>query len=343
MLLHEEGIKQNYKEFKGIVEPVLVQPKTLLKPELLHQFYISLFFPCNIRSKASGLNMKANTRRLYKDCVFLTAISPGRNYQHLQSLEKAYRYIETEFEKAGARARLQKWTAQQKEYTNVIASYNGDKKERLIVGAHYDVCGNQPGADDNASAVAGLLECVRLVFEAKPALNYQVDFVAYCLEEPPFFASDQMGSYKHAESLHGEKASVTGMISLEMIGYFSDAPHSQPYPSPELAKRYPDAANYIVVVGIEKYQKFSSKVHQLMSVGSQIDVQLINFPTGEGLAGLSDQRSYWKFGYPALMINDTAFLRNPHYHQPTDTIDTLDFNKMTAVVDSTYRAITNMQ
>src|SRR4051794_25321614 len=156
--------------------------------------------------------MKANTRRLYKDVEFLTAISPARNYQHLHSLEKAYKYIETEFEKAGASPRLQKWVAQQKEYTNVIVTYNADKQDRLIVGAHYDVCGNQPGADDNASAVAGLLECVRLLFEAKPALNYRVDFVAYCLEEPPFFASDQMGSHKHAESLHDEKASVIGMI-----------------------------------------------------------------------------------------------------------------------------------
>jgi Zn-dependent M28 family amino/carboxypeptidase len=228
------------------------------------------------------------------------------------------------------------------EYTNVIASYNSAKVKRLIVGAHYDVCGDQPGADDNASAVAGLLECARLVFKHQPELEYRIDFVAYCLEEPPFFGLESMGSYVHAKSLHDNKVDVIGMISLEMIGYFSDEPNSQPYPSPELARQYPDKANYIIVVGIEKYAAFNRKVHALMTSGSAIDVQIINFPTGEGLAGLSDQRSYWKFGYNALMINDTAFIRNPNYHMPTDTIDTLDFKKMTAVIDSTYRAITHI-
>jgi Peptidase family M28 len=97
------------------------------------------------------------------------------------------------------------------------------------------------------------------------------------------------------------------------------------------------------VVGVERYADFNKKVHQLMAEGSAIDVQMINFATGEGLAGLSDQRSYWKFGYPALMINDTSFIRNPNYHTKGDTIDTLDFPKMTAVIDSTYRAISNMR
>jgi hypothetical protein len=127
-----------------------------------------------------------------------------------------------------------------------------------------------------------------------------------------------------------------------MIGYFSDEPNSQPFPTPELARIYPHTANFIIVVGIEKYARFNKKVHQLMSDGSAIDVQLINFPSKDGLAGLSDQRSYWKFGYNALMINDTAFIRNPNYHRKTDTIDTLDFAKMTEVINSAYRAVTKM-
>lgn len=286
--------------------------------------------------------MRASTDRVYRDVHFLTSLTPPRNYQNLNALEKAYRYIENEFMKAGAEAILQRWIAQGKEYTNVIASYNAGKAKRLVVGAHYDVCGNQPGADDNASAVAGLLEIARLIFRHKPLLDYRVDFVAYCLEEPPFFGSEAMGSFVHAKSLHDIKADVIGMISLEMIGYFSEAPESQPFPSPELAKLYPHTANFIIVVGIEKYAAFNNKVHKLMSEKSAIDVQVISFPSGEGLAGLSDQRSYWEFGYNALMINDTAFIRNPHYHMPTDTIDTLDFEKMTAVIDGAYKAITNI-
>lgn len=286
--------------------------------------------------------MRAKTDRIYKDVEFLTSLKPARSFMNLSSLEKAAKYIEDEFEKAGGKPEIQRWHAERNEYKNVIVSYNPGKTQRLIVGAHYDVCGDQPGADDNASAVAGLLEIARLVFQNRPDIDYRIDFVAYCLEEPPFFASDLMGSYVHAKSLHDNKVEVIGMICLEMIGYFSDAPNSQPFPSSELAKLYPHTANFIIVVGIQKFAAFNTRVHELMSQGSGIDVQLINFPPGDGLAGLSDQRSYWRFGYNALMINDTAFVRNPNYHRKTDTIETLDFAKMTEVINSSYRAVTNI-
>lgn len=151
-----------------------------------------------------------------------------------------------------------------------------------------------------------------------------------------------MGSYVHAKSLYDRKVEVIGMICYEMIGYFSDEPESQPFPSPELAKLYPHVANFIIVVGIEEHVDFNNKIHQLMSERSGIDVQVISFPSGQGLAGLSDHRSYWKFGYKALMINDTSFIRNPHYHQKSDTIETLDFEKMTEVINSAYRAISRL-
>lgn len=286
--------------------------------------------------------MNANKDRLYKDVEFLTSITPSRNSQQLKSLEKAVGYIENEFKKSGLKPALQTWTAQGNPYKNVIASVNPGNKRRLIVGAHYDVCGDQPGADDNASGVAGLLELARLVGEHRPQMDYGIDFVAYCLEEPPFFGTTSMGSYIHAKSLSDNNSDVIGMISLEMIGYFSDEPESQSFPSPDLAALYPHTANFIIVVGIRKYEAFSNRVHKLMSVGAAIDVQIINLPSSDGLAGLSDQRNYWVFGYNGLMINDTSFIRNPHYHKKSDTIKTLDFNKMTAVVNSCYKAITGM-
>jgi Zn-dependent M28 family amino/carboxypeptidase len=289
--------------------------------------------------------MKAQKDRLYKDVDFLTSVKPARSFQNLETLERVCDYLKKEFKSIGAEPEEQKWVAQGSEYKNIIVAYNPTKKRRLVVGAHYDVAGNQPGADDNASAVAGLLETARMIFTAKPELDYRIDFVAYCLEEPPFFGSNSMGSYVHAKSLNSNNVDVIGMICYEMIGYFSDKPHSQPFPSPEMARIYPNVANFIIVVGIEKYEQFNNKVHQLMSQGSGIDVQVINFPSSHanaGLAGLSDQSSYWKFGYPALMINDTAFVRNPHYHQKSDTIDTLDFGKMTEVVNSAFRAIVNI-
>jgi hypothetical protein len=286
--------------------------------------------------------MKANKERLYRHVEYLTSITPARNHRNLASLEKSYTYIESELQKAGAQTERQAWKAGGEEYVNILASYNTGKTRRLVVGAHYDVDGDQPGADDNASAVAGLLETARLVFEAKPELDYRIDFVAYSLEESPYFGTTSMGSYIHAESLHQAKADVMGMICYEMLGYFSDEPESQPFPSPELAALYPHTANFIIVVGIEPYADFAAKVHRLMAQDSGIDVQVIVFPAGEGLAGLSDQRNYWKFGYDALMINDTAFIRNPNYHQKSDTIDTLNFDKMTEVVTSAYRAVTGM-
>lgn len=285
--------------------------------------------------------MKASKEQLFKDVDFLTSIKPARNYLHPDSLEKVCDYLKNEFILVGATPVEQAWMAEGREYKNIIASYNTEKRGRLIIGAHYDVAGNQPGADDNASAVAGLLETARMIFTNKPQLEYRIDFVAYCLEEPPYFGTDWMGSYVHAKSLHESKTDVIGMICYEMIGYFSDQPQSQPFPTPELAKQYPSVANFIIVVGIEKYTAFNKRVHQLMKEDTGIDVQVIHFPQSHaypGLAGLSDQRSYWRFDYPALMINDTAFIRNPNYHQSSDTIDTLDFDKMTAVVSSAYRA-----
>ena len=286
--------------------------------------------------------MPAQKDRLYNDVQFLTELRPYRNYLNLESLKKVCNYIKEAFIYAGLEIEEQKWIANGQEYTNVIGTYNKGAAKRLVVGAHYDVCGDQPGADDNGSAVAGLLETARLIGENKPQLDYQIDFVAFCLEEPPFFGTTKMGSYVHAKSLSDQKIDVMGMICYEMIGYFSDEPNSQKYPSEELAKLYPSTANFIVVVGIQDYKSFNNKVHALLAEKAKIDVQVVSFPSGDGLAGLSDQSSYWRFGYPALMINDTSFVRNPHYHQESDTIETLDFDKMTEVINGAYNAIVKM-
>jgi Zn-dependent M28 family amino/carboxypeptidase len=286
--------------------------------------------------------MKALQQNLYNHVQFLTELRPYRNFRNLKSLQRVRDYIIREFQSYGLPTEEQTWVAKGNGYANVIGVYNAHKSRRLIVGAHYDVCGDQPGADDNASAVAGLLETARMVAATQPDLDYRIDFVAYSLEEPPFYGTRDMGSYVHAKSLYNNKADVIGLINYEMIGYFSDEPNSQPYPDPMLAKLYPNTANFIVVVGIEQHKEFNNKVHALMAKDSGIDVQIINFPKANDLAAMSDQRNYWPFGYPALMINDTSFLRNPNYHETSDTIDTLNFPKMTEVVSSTFKAVCGM-
>ena len=286
--------------------------------------------------------IKAKRERLYKDVERLCAIRPYRNYKNLDSLDEACTYISGEFTRHGYKPVEQKWEAEGNEYKNIIASYREEKEQRLIVGAHFDVAGDQEGADDNASAVAGLLETARLISENQPEMDYGIDFVAYNLEEAPFFATEKMGSFIHAKSLNESGVNVLGMICYEMIGYFSDEPDSQKFPSEEVAKLYPDTGNFIVVVGIEKCREFNARVHGLMKDSAKVAVERIDFPDSSELAARSDQRNYWTFGYDALMINDTSFMRNPNYHQLSDTIDTLDFDKMTGVVSSCYHAITNL-
>jgi len=286
--------------------------------------------------------IEAKRERLYKDVEFLCNIRPYRNYKNLDALDKACTYISGEFARHGYKPLEQNWEAEGNEYKNIIASYQEDKERRLIIGAHYDVAGDQEGADDNASAVAGLLETARLISENQPELDYGIDFVAYNLEELPFFTTEKMGSFIHAKSLKDSGVNVLGMICYEMIGYFSDEPGSQKFPSEEVALMYPDTGNYIVVVGIEKCRKFNTLFHGLMTEHGGIAVERIVFPDENELAARSDQRNYWKFGYDALMINDTSFMRNPNYHQLSDTIDTLNFDKMTGVVSSCYHAVIHL-
>lgn len=284
--------------------------------------------------------MHAQTSRLHDDLHFLTERIPFRHYLNHESLETVCRHTEAVFSAAGLAVERQRWMADGHEYSNVIGSYNPDARRRLIVGAHYDVCDDVPGADDNGSAVAGLLETARLLGELAPAIDYRIDLVAYCLEEPPFFGSEEMGSYIHARSLHDAGTDVIGMICYEMIGYFTDDP--QPYPEPWLREIFPEKGDFILVVGIHQHLEFNQRVHALMSADSGIDVQAIHFPSPNSLAAMSDHMNYWRFGYPALMINDTAYVRNPHYHMPSDTLDTLDLPKLTEVVNSAYRAIVGL-
>ena len=164
--------------------------------------------------------MNANKNNLYTDLKFLTELRPFRNYQNHESLAAVVSYIKQVFTDAGLDVKEQKWMVNNQEYTTVIGVYNPGLPKTLVVGAHYDVCGDQPGADDNASAVAGLLETARLLGKHKPPLNHSVELVGYCLEEPPFFGSQQMGSFIHAQSLHQQQVDVIGMICYEMIGYF---------------------------------------------------------------------------------------------------------------------------
>ena len=283
----------------------------------------------------------ASQDRLYKDVEALTQIRPYRNYRNTASLDKAADYIKSEFDKLDCTVERQKYEAKGSEYQNIIASFGTEHSSRIIVGAHYDVCGNQDGADDNASAVAGLLEIARLIDKVKPKLKHRIDFVAYSLEEPPFFRTQKMGSAVHANSLKEAGIDIELMVCLEMIGYYSEEEGSQDYPIPFMKALYPDKGNFIAVIGKMGQIGTVRKIKRNMAAVANIDVKSINAPKVLQGIDFSDHRNYWANGYNAIMINNTAFYRNKNYHETSDTIETLDFEKMTQVVRGAYWAIIN--
>ena len=206
----------------------------------------------------------------------------------------------------------------------------------LIVGAHYDSVSRSPGADDNGSGVAGLLELARLLaVDAPPGLR----LVAFCPEEPPAYRTRAMGSYFYAQGLKTAKTRVTGMICLEMIGFFSDAPGSQSYPLPFMNIFYPDRGNFIAMVGNLRSIPWTRKVGKAFAGATDLPVETLNGPALVVGIDFSDHWSFNKFSYPALMVTDTAFYRNPHYHLPSDIPNTLDYTRAAKVVTGLAGAI----
>lgn len=270
----------------------------------------------------------------------LTAITKTlqfRNYKNIEQLNKTADYINTVFRQYSDSVRTQEYAVNGQIYKNVICSFGTENKKRIVIGAHYDVCGDQAGADDNASGIVGLLELGRLLEGQK--LNHRVDLVAYTLEEPPYFRTEYMGSYVHAKSLADNKTEVYGMISLEMIGYFKDEKKSQSYPVGLLSLFYGSRGNYITLVkkiGAGQFARIFCRQYK-----SAKAIRTKTFTAPPSLPGIdfSDHLNYWKFGFSALMITDTSFFRNKNYHEPTDTMKTLDIKRMAQVIDGVLNSI----
>jgi hypothetical protein len=274
--------------------------------------------------------------RLEADVRYLTGTAASRKAANTPALDAAARYIVNSFVAAGCGARQYPYRVDGADYTNVICSFGPADAPRLVIGAHYDVF-TGPGADDNASGVAALLELARLMGAAKPALAHRLDLVAFTLEEPPHFRTPNMGSYVHARRLVDDGAALKLAISVEMVGYFSDDPGSQHYAASALGWLYPDRADFIGVVGRTFDRSAVKRVKGLMAAAEAVPVWSINAPVALAGIDFSDHWSFWQHGLPAVMVTDTAFLRNPNYHRPTDTADTLDYRRMAGVVDGLFQ------
>ena len=251
--------------------------------------------------------------------------------RYVDSKQQAREYIVEQFRSAGFRHVHEKHftTADGEQHCNISVTLYGSSDKRIVIGAHYDACdtGNgNPGADDNASAVAVLLELARNLPTVKP--RYDVELVAWDCEEPPYFDTEDMGSAHHASSYKPEE--LHGVICLEMLGYFRKEPNSQPPLFPGHSLLLPTVGNFVAVVG--DWNSLSLARAAYSALRRELPAVRLNIPFAHDTdLYLSDHRNYAPRDIPAIMITDTAMLRNPHYHEPTDTPDTLDYDSMARV------------
>ncbi len=276
-----------------------------------------------------------------------------RSAERSYNLGQAAKYIYDEFAQTGAQVSYQVFTVQEASYKNVIVRFGPATGPVRVIGAHYDSHGDAqrgardprgytpdthtPGADDNASGVAGLIELAYLLGKNPP--SHPVELVAYTTEEPPYFRTEHMGSAVHAQSLVDAKREVDYMVSLEMIGYFSDEPGSQHFPLPGMSALYSDRGNFIALVGKMSDFGFMRQSKALMKGATDLPVESINAPPLLPGIDFSDHLNYWQAGYRALMVTDTAFMRNQQYHLAGDTWDKLDYVRMAKVVRGVYALV----
>lgn len=283
---------------------------------------------------------RADPARLEEHVRRLTTYFFPRDEGSPDNLRHAAGWIGQRLEAAGGRVTEHLYDAAGSTYRNVYASFGPETGARIIVGAHYDTAGRQPGADDNASGVAGLIELGVLLGRYPP--RGRVDLAAYALEEPPHFATPAMGSAVHAAALRREGKAVRAMIALEMIGRFDDAPGSQGFPVPLLRLFYPSRGDFIMVVGALGRGSLARRVKRAMRAAGTLPVHSINAPRFVPGIDFSDHLNFWAEGYDAVMITDTAFYRNPDYHTLRDTPDTLDYPRMAQVVEGVHAAVLDL-
>lgn len=259
----------------------------------------------------------------------LTALG-SREWIHPEVLEAAAGYLERNLKGCGARVARQSYPVRGRTVCNVVARFGPEPQPGgqglLVIGAHYDTCHGLPGADDNTSGVAVLLELARLLGEHPP--DRPVELVAWTLEEPPHFRTEEMGSRVHAKALKASGLPVDLVLSLEMLGTYVDSPGSQHYPLPGLELLYPSRGNFLALVGGWGDAWKVRKAKALMARGSDLPLRSINAPSALVGIDFSDHASYWKEGLPALMLTDTAFFRNPRYHTDRDIPERLDYQRM---------------
>jgi Zn-dependent M28 family amino/carboxypeptidase len=269
-----------------------------------------------------------------------------RNMWHYAQLNAAADFIEDSFSRTGLRTRRDSYEMRGQSCHNIEAEIPGNRPEIIVIGAHYDSVFGSPGANDNGSGAAAVVAlaqrfAARETERSPPGRtpNKTVRFVAFVNEEPPYFLSGEMGSLVYARRCKERGDKISAMISLETIGYFSDAPNSQTYPSPGLGVFYPKVGNFIGFVSNVKSRALLRRVIALFRKNAKIPSEGASLPAFIPGVSWSDQWSFWQHGYPAIMVTDTAPFRYPYYHSSNDTPDKIDYDRFTLVVSGMEKVI----
>ena len=252
-----------------------------------------------------------------------------RNMQRYAALEDTRCYITAAFEAIGYCVRQEPLSARGRPVSNIVAAHHGASGPDVVVGAHYDTVPGSPGANDNGSGVAGLLELARMLYGHPQAAS--VRFVAFVNEEAPYFGTPAMGSLHHAREAQRRGETITAMLTLETIGYYSQQPGSQAYPVP-LKWFYPRTGNFIGFVGNMRSRHLVHTAVAAFRNEATIPSEGIAAPELINDIGRSDHWSFWQIGVPALMVTDTANFRYRQYHGADDTADIIDYDSLTRVV-----------
>ena len=288
----------------------------------------------NEKQKASAHRLEATVNRL-------ASVIGERNVFRPAELGAALSFLREEFVGLGLPARRQVFMADGREVANLEVIIEGGDPEMgcLVIGAHYDSLKGTPGADDNATGAAALLELARLLRDQQWRGDLRLVF--FVNEEPPFFQTELMGSVVYARSLAAQGVTVRGMLALESMGYFDSAAGSQRYPFP-FNLCYPDRGNFIGFVGNVSSRSLVRRAVRSFRSNAAFPSEGIAAPSFIPGIGWSDHWAFWKFGYPARMITDTAPFRNPNYHRGTDSIETLDFLALARIVHGLVAVINDL-
>jgi Zn-dependent M28 family amino/carboxypeptidase len=280
-------------------------------------------------------------RRLEAHVRFLSVTIGERNTHRDGSLQSSVDYLRTNLAQAEYAVSEQTYTVNGKAVSNLEVEPAGSDRASglVVVGAHYDSVLGTTGANDNATGVAATLELARLLKGTR--LRRTIRFAFFVNEEPPYFQTESMGSLVYAQQLRRDGVPVSAMISLETIGYYSDAAGSQKYPA-LLSLFYPSRGNFIGFVGNSDSRDLVRRATRRFRESAPFPSEGVAAPATLPGVGWSDQWSFWQQRYPAIMITDTAVFRYPHYHTPLDTLDKVDFQKMARVVDGVRNVVASL-